>query len=128
MTHLWHGVPPSALCDTHLEREWSELHDLLAIWRGEWEVPTWEGDGSTALANIVGHVEDGQVCLAYVAERARRLAQELLRRGSDVTVPDVSIPYRHYCLGPADVREYNVRTLVAKCDDCAAGLRECGLA
>lgn len=108
-------VDPSLLCNEHLQREHWEIHQLVDVLRGEWDVSDY-----AATMKVVGHAVRGQVFPRYVTPRHDRLATHIRERGIGHDSPlDYDPPVRF----SGDVTESlvadNRRDLVRRCSKCA---------
>lgn len=122
MTRMWLDVEPAKMCTEHIKRELREMSQLCEIARGEWEPPTWENDGSTAVKKLLGHATKGQIDTRYIGERWEALWDELDRRDETLDLdrsqpeyPDVlpDLPGATVNSGPANEAE-----LANRCSKC----------
>lgn len=123
MTRQWLNVPPAVICTEHVKRELSETRQLVAIARGEWDVPNWVGDGSSAYSKLLSHATDGQIDTRRIADRWPLLWDALDARGETLAIDrqppawPAILPHIH---AGEPAREANERDLAARCVKCAA--------
>lgn len=119
----WFGIDPEEMCTIHIKRELMETVQMVAVARGEWDVPP-----ETAIRKLASHAAYGQIDSTRIEDRWSRLVDELDERGADVPQNCRDGPPEWPIVGPEFrgrancPRQANVRWLSSKCDDCARRL------
>lgn len=107
-------VPTDALCDEHLQREHHEIHQLVDVLRGKWNVTDY-----TAMMKVVGHASRGQIFVDEIETRHDELAGEMVSREIEHG-DDIEYDEQFEISGAVTdaLVEHNLSDLSRRCEKC----------